>query len=108
MIDNDRERELLADPKMQAAIEELKAIILEKYPSATFTVGWDEDPDGIYIDATVDVEDRTEVIDVYSDRLVDLQVFGGLPLFVVPVRTPEKDTEVERKLAAGIRQIAFP
>jgi hypothetical protein len=100
-------QELLDDPRMQSAIEELKSLILANYPSTTFDVGWDEDPCGIYLDATVDVEDRTEVFDAFGDRLVDFQVFDELPIYVSLTRTPEKEAEVRRKLASGIREVTF-
>ncbi len=38
----------------------------------------------------VDVDDINDVLDVYIDRLVDLQVEGQLPVYVVPVRPPER------------------
>ena len=77
-------------PRMVEAVAELKALILDQYPEATFDIGQGEDPEGVYLTAIVDVDDRGEVIDLFLDRLVDLQVDEGLPLFVVPVRTPAR------------------
>ncbi len=31
-----------------------------------------------------------EVTEVFIDRMIDLQVEDGLPIYVVPVRTPER------------------
>jgi hypothetical protein len=76
--------------RMQQAIEELRTEILEKYPSASFEVAHGDDPDGIYLTAEVDVDDTLDVFDVVVHRLVSLQVEEGLPLYVVPVQTPER------------------
>ena len=75
---------------MQAAIAELQEPILSHFPGTTFTVGEADDPDGIYMRAIVDIDDTDDVIEVILDRLVDMQVDEGLPLYVVPVRTPER------------------
>ena len=75
-------------------LSELKGLIRGRYPEATFAVGEGDDPEGIYLRATVDVDDRGEVIDLFLDRLVDLQVEEGLPIFVVPTRTPERNAAI--------------
>lgn len=80
----------ITDPNMQAAIAELQELIRAHYPSTTFEVGEAEDPDGVYMRAVVDVDDTDEVTEVFIDRLVDLQVVEGLPLYLVTVRTPER------------------
>src|SRR5687767_11699543 len=72
------------DPRIQAALEELRALILSRFPEATFTVGRGDDPDGIYLTPIVDVEDLDEVADVFISRMVDMQVDEGLPVYVVP------------------------
>jgi hypothetical protein len=36
--------------------------------------------------ATVDVEDTEAVMDVYIDRLLELQIDAGLAVYLVPVR----------------------
>src|SRR5215213_4864057 len=87
-------------PRLEAAIVELRDLIAQHYPDATFTVSEGEDPDGIYLTATVDVEDMGEVVDVFLDRMVDLQVEDGLPIFVVAVRP------LARNLAILARQQA--
>ena len=68
--------------RLQAAVEELQRL----YPAATFQVVPGEDPAGTYVVATVDVEDTETVIDVYIDRLLELQIDEGLPVYVIPVR----------------------
>lgn len=81
---------LLADPRIDAAIVEMRAPIRARYPDATFEVLLGDDPDGVYLWATVDVEDHHDVIDLYIDRLVDLHVEHELPFHVIPVRRPER------------------
>lgn len=71
-----------ADPRIQAALTELRTLISIQYPDATFSLYHGADPDGMYLRALVDVEDLDEVMDVYMDRLVDLQVNDGLPVYV--------------------------
>jgi len=73
-----------SDPRIQAALDELRAMIPQRYPAANFTVTRGEDPEGVYLNPIVDVEDLDEVADVVTDRLVDMQVEEGLPIYVVP------------------------
>jgi hypothetical protein len=44
-----------------------------------------EDPVGIYIDAYTEAKDGFCVLDLMSDRLVDLSVDEGLPIRVIPL-----------------------
>jgi hypothetical protein len=76
----------LSAPGMQAAIEELKRLIQRHYPEATFRVEPGDDPTGMYVLATVDVEETEAVVAVYIDRLLELQIDEGLAVYVVPVR----------------------
>lgn len=78
------------DPRIRSVLEELKGLIQERYPQATFEVAPEEDPDGIYLRATVDVADIDEVVDVVIDRLLELQVEERLPVYVIPVRPLER------------------
>jgi hypothetical protein len=80
--------------RMEEAVAELKELIRGRYPEAIFDIGQGEDPEGIYLTAMVDVDDRGEVIDLFLDRLVELQVEEGLPLFIAPVRTPERTAAI--------------
>ena len=59
-------RHIPITPRLEEAIVELRELIAGHYPDATFTVSDGEDPDGIYLTATVDVEDMGEVVDVFS------------------------------------------
>jgi len=40
----------------------------------------------MYVLATVDAEDTEAVVDVYVDRLLELQIDAGLAVYRVPVR----------------------
>ncbi len=78
------------DPGVKQALGELKAMISERYPNASFEVSLGEDPEGVYLTASVDVPDTTEVMGVVVDRLIDMQVEQGLPVYVVPVQPLER------------------
>ena len=65
-------------------------MIQQRWPSATFSVSRGNDPVGIYLDTAVDLDDPDEVMDLVIDRLLELQVDEGLPVHVVPLRTPER------------------
>ena len=80
------ERVALDTPRMQEAIMELQGLIRQHYPDTTFEVVHGDDPTGIYVLATVDVEDTETVVDVYIDRLLELQIATGLAVYIVPVR----------------------
>lgn len=76
-------------PRAQAALDELQAMIAARYPEAAFAVEKSFEPAGIYLVATVDVEDVDEVFHVVVDRLVDFQI-EGLPVFVEVSQPPER------------------
>jgi hypothetical protein len=73
-------------PRMQEAVEELKGLITERFPDASFVIEEGFDPEGTYLIPTVDIADTDDVIAVVGDRLVELQVDEGLPLYVTPLR----------------------
>jgi hypothetical protein len=74
------------DPRIERAVAELQAMIVARYPEATFAVWQGEDPIGTYITATVDVADPDEVTDLIIERLIGMQVEEELPVYVIPVR----------------------
>src|SRR3972149_6423195 len=74
------------DPRVQNALADLQGLIHRRYPGATFAVAPGEDPDGVYLTATVDVEDTDEVVDSVIDRLLEIQVEQRMPVSVIPVR----------------------
>lgn len=85
-------------PRMEHAVAEFEELIASRFPDATFAVRGGEDPEDVVLVATVDVEDMGDVVAVFLDRLVDLQVDENLPIFILPVRP------LERNLAILARQ----
>jgi hypothetical protein len=79
-------RALEDDPRLLAAASELRELIAARYPEATFELSSGDDPAGLYVIPTVDVEDTEEVAEVVADRLLTLQVDEELPVYVFPVR----------------------
>ena len=73
-------------PAMEKAVNELKGRISARFPQASFIVEEGFDPKGIYLVTTVDIADTDEVLDVIGDRLVELQVDEGVPIYVTPLR----------------------
>lgn len=74
------------DPRVVDALSEFSERIADRYPEATFVVERGEDPPGIYLVATVDVEDTGVVSDLIADRMLSLQIDEGVPLYVTVVR----------------------
>ncbi len=90
------------DPRIQAAVAELQAAIQERFPSAEFSLTHREDPEpGIYLNATVDVEDLDEVTDPIVSRLVDMQVDEGLPVYVIAGWPERRIIEYLRRQKSG-------
>ena len=81
-----QEQPIPLPPAMEKAIHELQGMISERFPQASFVVEEGFDPKGIYLVTTVDIADTDEVMDVVGDRLVELQVDEGLPIYVTPLR----------------------
>jgi hypothetical protein len=80
------ERVVLDDPRLLAAVSELRELIAARYPEATFELTSGDDPPGLYLIPVVDVCDTDEVAEVVADRLLALQVDEELPVYVFPVR----------------------
>jgi len=77
-------------PRLQHAVNELQHLIRRVDSMATFQVVPGDDPTGTYVIATVDIEDTERVMDAYMERLLALQIDEGLPLYVVPLRSPTR------------------
>lgn len=87
------------DARTRAAISELESIILARYPEATFHVErGPDDPQAIHLVTTVDVEDRTDLLELVVDRQMEIQIEDGIPIFIIPLRTPERNRAVEAAL----------
>ncbi len=82
---------IVYDSRTQQAIDELQHAILSRYPAAGFEVGpAEDDPNTIHITTIVDVDDPDEVGDLVLDRILELQTEEGIPIHVIPIRTPER------------------
>jgi hypothetical protein len=79
----------LWDERRQRAIAEVQATIKAAFPEAKFKVSQGTDPGGIYIDAYTRADDGFEVLDLISERLVDLCVEKGLGIYVAPLPKEE-------------------
>jgi hypothetical protein len=88
------------DRRHQRAIDELRGMIHAKYPTATFGVHPGiEDPEETWLIARVDLDEPDEVIDLVRDRVLELQLDEGVPVYVLPLRTPERIAALRRGLA---------
>ena len=77
--------------RTRQAIAELRDANLARYPTTTFELARAaDDPRGIHLLAIAEVDDPDEVGDLVIDRVVALQVDEGIPLHVIPLRTPER------------------
>lgn len=98
-----------SDPRIQSALTELRETIARHYPEATFRVVRHDDPDGLFLIPTVDVDDLEDVASVFEDRLIDMQVEEGLPVYVVPdwpawrIRKQVQDMKQASERLAGSR-----
>lgn len=83
----------VVDAGIQAALDELQAIILRHYPTARFNVtrGID-DPAIVELVTIVDIDDPDRVLDIVINRQMEIQIEQGLPIFVVTERPPERAT----------------
>ena len=95
-------------PRMKEAIDELKGLITARFPQAAFVVEEGVDPEGVYLITTVDIADTDEVIKVIGDRLVELQVDEGLPVYVTPLRPIERVVADLRKREAATMPASLP
>ena len=57
-----KESTLLSDPRIAGAVTTLRTLIAEHYPSARFAVFERDDPKGVCLQATVDLEDTDEIM----------------------------------------------
>lgn len=79
------------DTRTLAAIDEMQTLILQHYPGATFEVQRSiDDPEAIHLWVTVDLEDPDEVVDLVIEPMMEIQIEREIPLFVIPIRTPER------------------
>lgn len=75
---------------MDAAISELERLIAAQYPAASFAVSEGDDPMGVYLTVTVDLDDAEDIVPIFLERMLELQINEGLPLYVIPVESHER------------------
>lgn len=86
------------DQARQSAVNELIGIIRQHYPAASFMVGpGEDDPAVTHITTTVDTDDPDEIVDLVIDRMLELQLDQGIPVYVIPIRTPERVGALRRR-----------
>lgn len=75
----------------QQAIAELIGMIKERYPTASFSIApGEDDPRGTHILAVVDTDDPDDATELTIQRELALQIDEGVPVYVIPIRTPER------------------
>jgi uncharacterized protein (UPF0332 family) len=97
---------LLSDPRIQEAVEELRTLIAGRYPTARFDVFERDDPEGVRLQAMVDIEDTDEVMDAVMDALYDIQVERGLPVYMVTEQPPARVAEQLRERSRRASPVA--
>ena len=86
-------------PQIRAAINELVELISSHYQEAIFDVTpAPEDTQVAHLYTTVDRIDTDELVDLVIDREMALQE-QGVPLHVIPLRTPEREAQVRTQVA---------
>ncbi len=96
------------DSARQQAVAELIDMVRQRYPTASFEVGPGvDDPEGTFITATVDIDDPDMVTDLTIDRELELQIERGMPVYVIPIRTPERVAALRRQFISTERPIVL-
>ena len=96
------------DERIKQGIAELQGIIRSHFDEAAFAVFRGDDPEGVYVRVTVDVEDTDEVVNIFLERLLELQVEEELPLYVLPVRPAKWALEQAPQLSSMRRHNITP
>lgn len=94
--------------RMEELIAEMKDRISRRFPTTTYEMYQGEDPVGIYLIAIVDTDDLEEVNELFSSRIVDVQVDEGIPLFVITERTPERSAALLAREAEERASLLVP
>src|SRR5437870_13824689 len=90
-----REMEPRLSHRMRDAVGSLEGLIRGRYPDVSLRVSRNpEDSRSIDLLATLDVDDRDEVMDLVVERVLELQLKQKLPVHVVPLRTPKRTAAV--------------
>jgi hypothetical protein len=91
----------LTDPRMATAIAELRGLIRAQQPDATFTTETGDDRETVFVTAMIDVDDPDEIVDCFIERALTLQIEDGLPIHVIPIRTPARRDALRAAMATG-------
>jgi hypothetical protein len=90
------------EPKLQDAVDELASMIAARYPSAAFRVSHHPDGAGtVLLDAIVDMDDTEPVNDLILERMEQLRLDEGVPILVIPLRTPERIARLREAMQAA-------
>ena len=101
------EDQSITDPRMLSAVDELQELVRSHFPEATFSVGrGTDDPEAVHIYATVDLEDTEPVVDLVIERELELLAEEGLPVHVIPLRTPERNAAILRAQQEARRNVS--
>jgi hypothetical protein len=96
------------DAEVLAAVDELRSIISSHYPEAQFVTHEGDDPEGIYLQPVVDIDDPHEVLDVVMERLLQFQIEDGLPVYVFPAPTPDRARKRFARRGSSRELLALP
>jgi hypothetical protein len=93
-----KEYEESLDPRRKQAVHELSSLIRQRYPAAAFEVEpGEDDPEVTHLTTTVDVDDPDEVVDLVIDRMLELTIDEGIPVYVIPIRAPERVAKLRQE-----------
>jgi hypothetical protein len=89
---------------MREAVAALNEMILKAYPDATFTVTDGEEPGSVHLCPTIDVIETDPVLDLVMDRVLAFQEEKGLDIHVIPLRTPQREAELQNRMRTEVTQ----
>lgn len=78
-----RDERRIDDARVKDAVDELRAMIQARYPSALFDVFEHDDPTGVHLRVVVDVDDTDEVLDTVIETLTEMQTERALPVYLL-------------------------
>jgi hypothetical protein len=90
------------DPRIDIALDELRAVIAARYPTATFDVFERDDPMGVRLRVVVNVEDTDEVMDLVIDQLTEIQTERALPVYLLIEQPLERVAEQLHRGTSGM------
>lgn len=78
----------VSNPRITQALNELADLIRRRYPDAELQIApADDAPEFVHLVARVDVDDPEEVAHLVMDRMLEMQIDEGLPIYVIPLRS---------------------